>query len=241
MIIDCITFYDGIEVLEIRLNALAPYIGKFVICESPYDMVGKSKPLIFNENKDRFKDFNITHLIVPDHPDHMFPKWEPYYYQIDYIMEGLKDAQPDDMIFLSDFDEIPNMTNYQMKEGYFRQVLYYYYLNAYTGEYKWYGTTATFMKNIINLRSIRQHNKRTPIVGEGWHFSYVCSEEDIIKKIESFCHRELDNDVIKSRVYNCKKELRDPFGRYKGPFNIQDPSGPSWLLENREKYKHLFY
>ena len=87
--IDCFTFFNGLDILEIRLNCLAPFVERFVLVESPFNMVGKRKPLYFDENKERFKDFNITHLIVSDHEKHMSHMWEPYYYQLDFLLNGL--------------------------------------------------------------------------------------------------------------------------------------------------------
>ena len=242
-IVDCFTFYNGLDVLEVRLNSLAPHVDSFVIVESPYDMVGKRKPLVFDEHKKerRFSKFNIIHLVVSDHLEHMSPKWEPYYYQIDYLMRGLHNVGEDDMVFLSDFDEIPDMSTYIGGEGIFHQRLYYYYFNVFTGEARWPGTTATLKRNIINLRSIRQHIKKVPVVGIGWHFSYISPVEDIIKKIEAFCHRELDTEEIKKMVAQRKSNLQDPFGRSEKRFVVEEPSGPEWLLNNYKEFGHLFY
>ena len=240
MITDCITFFNGLDILEIRLNSLAPYVDRFVIVESPYNMVCKKKPLHFSDNKERFKDFNITHLVVEDHEKHM-GGWTPYWYQIDYMMRALSDLEPNDMVMLSDFDEIPNMENYDKVEGVFRQKLYYYYLDVFTGNNRWKGTRVLKKKNIISLSKMREARNRDMVIGDGWHFSYVCSVEDIIDKIESFCHQELNTEDIKEKVAKNKANLVDPFNRNNKKYIIEMPSGPKWLLENREKYKNLFY
>ena len=241
--IDCFTFFNGLDILEIRLNCLAPYVEKFVLVESPFTMVGTSKPLYFNENKERFKNFNITHLIVDDHLDHM-GEWKPYFYQLDYIMNGLSDIDEESIILLSDFDEIPDLKNYQEgREGVFKQKLYYYYLNVYTGDNNWGGTIAICKKNIIKLsehRLYRNKMKRLSKFG-GWHFSYVCSVEEIIEKIEAFCHQNLNTPEIKGKIAGNKRNLVDPFNRSSKKFAVEMPSGPDWLLDNKEKYEHLFY
>ncbi len=242
-IIDCFTFFNGLDMLEIRLNCLAPYVEKFVLVESPYTMVGTRKPLYFDENKERFRDFNVTHLVVDDHEKHM-GGWEPYFYQLDYIMSGISDVDGDTMILLSDFDEIPDLKNYQEgKEGSFRQKLYYYYLNTYTGDDNWVGTIAICKKNIIKLSEHRLYRKRMKKLSKfgGWHFSYIASEKEIIEKIEAFCHQELNTQEIKDRIAENKKNLIDPFNRSSRKFSIEMPSGPEWLLNNKEKYKSLFY
>lgn len=239
MIVDCFTFYRGLDILEIRLSSLAPYVDRFILVESPFNMVGKRKPLYFDESKERFKDFNITHLVVEDHEKHM-GGWRPYYYQIDYMMREL-DVDPECIVFISDFDEIPDLTNYSGLEGKFKHKLYYYYLNVFTGHNRWTGTVATKRKNFSSLSVTRKLRKKQPEIGTGWHFSYVSSPEETIEKIEAFCHQELNTSEIKSRVAENKKNLLDPFGRDLKKFTVEMPSGPSWLLENKEKYKHLFY
>jgi hypothetical protein len=241
MIIDCFTFFNGLDVLEIRLNCLAPYVDRFVLCESPYNMLGVEKRLYFDENKSRFKDFNITHLIVENHLDHMEQDWEPYYYQMNYMMRAFKDADDDDIILLSDFDEIPNLTHYNGEEGVFRQKMYYYYLNVYTRVSNWKGTIATKKKHVRSFSRIRKRRGTYPSIADGWHFSYISSVEDIIIKIESFCHHELNTEEIKSMVAENKKNLRDPFNRSSRKFIVSMPTGPKWLLENRDHYEHLFY
>ena len=240
MIADCITFYNGLDVLEIRLNTLEDYVDRFVIVESPFDMTGKPKRLYLNENKDRFKQFNIIYLVVGDHEKHMKGIWEPYYYQIDYAVNGLLNLSGDDIVMISDFDEIPNLESYSGAEGSFRQELYYYYLNVITSLTNWRGTVAVKMKNMVSLSRLRRRRTRVPIIGNGWHFSYISTEQEIIEKIEAFCHYELNTKIIKNQIGNNLKELKDPFGR-NIVLRVQQPSGPQWLLDNRDKYKNLFY
>lgn len=242
-IVDCITFFEGLDVLEIRLNTLAPYVDRFVICESPYTMVGTKKPLCFGDNKERFKDFNITHLVVHDHEEHMGGDiWAPFFYQIDYIMRGLEDEDSETIILLSDFDEIPDLENYvEGTEGKFYQKLYYYYLNVFTGKDNWRGTVAIKKKNIKNLGYVRHKRSAYKAAGTGWHFSYVSTEEEIIRKIEAFCHQEYNTEAIKRGVFEKRKNLIDPFNRGRRRYSVEMPTGPPWLLANKDRYEHLFY
>jgi hypothetical protein len=243
MIVDCTTFFDGLDILEIRLNCLAPYVDRFIICESPYNMLGVKKPLIFEENKDLFKDFPITHLIVHDHQRHMNGVWKPYYYQLDYMLRAMENVPDEAIVMLSDFDEIPNLKEYKMEEGIFLQQLYYYYLNVKVNS-MWNGTIAVSKKHLTSFAGMRKNRGRIPQVKcfGGWHFSYVSSAEDIVKKIESFCHREFNTEEIKGKVAERRAKLIDPFGRFdEVPFVVEMPTGPEWLLENRSRYEHLFY
>ena len=96
--IDCFPFFNELDLLEVRLNSLAPYVKKFVLCEMSVTHSGKPKPLYFQESKDRFKDFNITHLIAP--PYYGDP-WSTEHYQREYLMNGLHDIDNEEIFFSS--------------------------------------------------------------------------------------------------------------------------------------------
>jgi hypothetical protein len=83
----------------------------------------------------------------------------------------------------------------------------------------------------------------------GWHFSTMGTPEQIIYKMESFAHTELNTPEFKSRIAENRAKLKDPYSRapkswdnypeYK--FTVEMPSGPRWLLENKHRYPNLFY
>ena len=58
MIYDCFMFFNELDILDIRLNMLNPFVDKFVIVESTITHSGKPKRLFYNENKERYKKFN---------------------------------------------------------------------------------------------------------------------------------------------------------------------------------------
>lgn len=253
-IVDCFLFFNELDLLEIRLNSLAPYVEKFVLCESPVTHTGKSKPLHFLENKSRFKDFNITHLIVDNYEKYIngIPL-DMEVNQRDFLEKGISDIDPESIVLLSDVDEIPNLDNYQIgEEGVFLQKMYYYALNISTGVNSWTGTVAIHKKNInTNINNLRVCNgkkhrgwrSRTNIVARrgGWHFSTLGTPEQIIYKIEACCSQRFNTPDIKNRVAENVKNIRDIYPRKSKKFSVETPSGPAWLLENKDKYKHLFY
>lgn len=258
MIYDCFPFFNELDLLEIRLNSLAPYVDRFVLCEMGITHSGKPKPLYFDENKGRFKDFPITHIITwddkgyrPEQGKLSGDAWRLEHLQRERLLLGLENCKPDDMILVSDLDEIPNMENFTGEEGAFKQKLYYYYLNCFTNTGLWKGTQSILYKNIKTMSHLRNRRNHRPTVvpDGGWHFSTLGTPEQIIYKIESFAHTELDTEEYKKGIAEHRKNLKDPYGRvprgwenypeYK--FSIEMPSGPKWLLENKDKYPHLFY
>jgi len=70
-IVDSFIFFNELDLLEIRLNILNDVVDKFVLVESTVSHTGLSKPLFYQENKDRFSQFNhkIVHCIVDDTPN----------------------------------------------------------------------------------------------------------------------------------------------------------------------------
>jgi beta-1,4-mannosyl-glycoprotein beta-1,4-N-acetylglucosaminyltransferase len=249
MIIDCFPFFNELDLLEIRLNSLAPYVDRFVLCEMPVTHSGNEKPLYFEANSERYGDFPITHIIAyEDKRYRMEPgklsgdSWWRENYQRECLMNGLANCKPGDIILLSDIDEIPDLKNFSGEEGAFKQKMYYYYLNCCANMPPWKGTQSIRYGNITTLNALRNaRNKRPTIMKDGgWHFSTLGNEGRVEYKIESFAHTEHNNDSVKRSLGSRIRGLEDPYGRgYR--FHIEMPSGPKWLLDNQDKYYELFY
>ena len=141
MIYDCFTFFNELDLLEIRLNVLNDVVDKFVLVEATKTFSGKDKPLYFKQNKKRFEKFKdkIIHVIVDDFPTPDEKTQDVAFmmesYQRNAIMRGLKDAKDDDVIIIADLDEIPNpdvIKNIDCsgdKIWLLQQKTYYYFLN----------------------------------------------------------------------------------------------------------------
>lgn len=108
MIYDCFTFFNELELLELRLNELAGVVDRFVIVEATRTFSNQPKPLFYRENRERFAAFadKIIHVVVEDAPD-TADAWEMQRMQRNCIGRGLTGCQPDDLILVSDLDEIP--------------------------------------------------------------------------------------------------------------------------------------
>lgn len=116
MVYDCFTFFNELDVLEIRLNVLDAVVDRFVLVEAVKTHTGLPKPLYFAENQDRFARFKdrIVHVVVEDFPvppaeyTERDTSWLRENFQRNEIIRGLKDACPDDIVVISDVDEIPD-------------------------------------------------------------------------------------------------------------------------------------
>jgi beta-1,4-mannosyl-glycoprotein beta-1,4-N-acetylglucosaminyltransferase len=55
MLIDAFTFYNELDLLELRFTVLDQYVDRFVLVESELTHAGGPKKLFFEENKQRYK------------------------------------------------------------------------------------------------------------------------------------------------------------------------------------------
>ena len=107
---DCVTFFNELDVLDLRLHELDAVVDRFVIAESPLTFTGKPKPLVFAENRERFARFlpKIEHVVVDDMPvGANTTAWDREWFQRKALARGLSGAAPDDLVLISDVDEIP--------------------------------------------------------------------------------------------------------------------------------------
>lgn len=135
MIYDCFTFFNELDLLEIRFNILNDYVDKFVLVESTKTFTGKDKPLYYKENQERFSKFKdkIIHVVLDETPNEY--AWYNECIQRNSISKGLINCNDDDIILISDLDEIPNpelINKYKDIEGIklFEMTQHYYFLNC---------------------------------------------------------------------------------------------------------------
>ena len=179
-IFECFPFFNELEILEIHLNVLAPFIDYFVIVEATRNFMGQPKPLYFHENRERYKAFEdkIIHVIVDDLKEELdlsvdeairrATGFEREAIQRQAMTRGLKGARPGDLIIISDVDEIikpealkKSLPRAPGKITYFEGVYYHYFLNWRLIGYKDLKTT-----RMIEMKNFRDghHMRKT----KGW-------------------------------------------------------------------------
>jgi beta-1,4-mannosyl-glycoprotein beta-1,4-N-acetylglucosaminyltransferase len=136
---------------NLRYNILKDYVDYFIICESKYDHRGNPKKINFIK-KDEYDYKKIKHVIL----EKQFPKnsnmWENQAIQREFLLKSTNSAKPDDYIFFSDPDEIPNpqvLKNFELKEKYgiFMQKCFNYKFNLFNKyESPWEGTRVSKKK-----------------------------------------------------------------------------------------------
>ena len=117
MVYDCFSFFNELDLLEIRLHTLDKVVDKFILAESPLTHTGNPKPLYYAENKARFAKFNdrIIHVVVEDFPERPTGAtdremaWIRENWQRNALVRGLPpNVRDDDVLIVSDLDEIPH-------------------------------------------------------------------------------------------------------------------------------------
>ena len=222
-------YYDEDLLLDIRLNSLEKFVKKFVITEATYAHNGENKKLNFDINKfKRFKD-KIIYIVVDKQPKNILElkKGDTKektgeklilngmardYFQRENLAKGLVDAKDEDLILISDLDEIPNLESLNFKNIknniiIFEQKIFYYKLNLLYDNFLWQGTRAIKNKNFLSpqwLRNIK--SKKYPrwridtifskkkysdlmfVKNGGWHFTCLKTPDQLEKKLLNYAH-----------------------------------------------------
>jgi len=135
-IYDCFCYFDEDLILELRFETLWEFVDYFVISEAAYSHAGASRKLHFDINRFTKYESKIRYLPLHERPAGENDSWKNENFIRNNIVHGLYDANPNDLIIISDLDEIPNphrIAAYHPKylRGDFKQRYYSYYFNNY--------------------------------------------------------------------------------------------------------------
>jgi len=228
-IFDCTTFFNEKMIMDLRFNTLNPYVNKFIVVESIYSHSGQKKNLNFNIND--YPDFKnkIEYIVIKEEPANIIKGDEliknPHNKRLnslkrieqsyDNMIKGIDEAKEDDLILLSDNDEIPNLSSFSIedlkKTDYviFKQLFFYYKFNLFYDRIPWFGTKGCKKKKLKNFSTIRNlKNKRYPfwrldtyfsdikqtnlkiIEKGGWHFTNIKTPDELFEKLSNFGHHD---------------------------------------------------
>ncbi len=230
--------------LDLRFNILNENVYKFIVIESSFSHSGKKKKFNFDINDyPKFKD-KIIYLKIDKEPIDLYGDMEaskdPIYKRLnsikrieqsyDFMMKGIINASDEDLIIISDNDEIPNLNSNKFKKSnkkfyIFKQLLFYYKFNLLHETMPWFGSKACkkkYLKSFSNLRNLK--NKKYPfwridtyfsnlketsldIIGDGgWHFTNIKTPEDLYIKMKNFGHHD-EFDESKLTIEDLRKKI----------------------------------
>ena len=243
-IYDCTTFYSEKMMLDVRFNILDNEVHKFIVVESLYSHSRETKKFNFNINDyPKFKD-KIIYLKIYKEPDDLYSDKEvlnnPIYKRLnsikrieqsyEYMQKGIVEAKDEDLIIVSDNDEIPNLKSIKFQKNkknflIFKQLLFYYKFNYYHDLMPWYGSKACKKKHLTSFSDLRNlKNKEYPfwrldtyfskieknnvqiIDDGGWHFTNLKTPEELYIKLKNFGHHD-EFDSTKITIEDLKKKI----------------------------------
>jgi hypothetical protein len=250
LVIDCFPIHDEMDILECRLTELYDAVDWFVAVEADVTHQDQPKPYYLSDNLDRFAPFKDKLIVVQatglptlaQDPD----PWARELAQREHIATGLAriGVSPHDVILQSDVDEIPralharnarpkgNMISFGMR-GHFFAVDWLY-------PKAWFGTVAANVETLSRLGPARFGHMRTMrnqvecpphMLDAGWHLSWLGGPDRLVKKVNSFCHPEVE-DRIRGGIANDNFYWREGFhvdGERLAPVEVDD-SWPKWIV-----------
>jgi beta-1,4-mannosyl-glycoprotein beta-1,4-N-acetylglucosaminyltransferase len=264
MIYDCFSYLDEDLLLNLRLNILDKYVDYFVIVEGNRTWQNNLKELKFEINKyEKFKD-KIIYIKVTDLPDGKDPYLRENH-QRNSILKGLVNSKDQDVIIISDLDEIPNpqvFKNFkkEMRFAVFKQKHFYYKFNLQSKNNPyWLGSRICLKEHLISPQWLRDLKfKKRPFwrldkfrlnnifENGGWHFCNLKKPESLLYKYKNLC--ETDDPVhfkekIDEKYLNLEEikkrinEGEDIIGRKDNFIKVNlDDSFPEFLLNNKSFY-----
>jgi beta-1,4-mannosyl-glycoprotein beta-1,4-N-acetylglucosaminyltransferase len=243
-IYDCFTYFDEKMLLDFRFNYLSNYVDKFVISEANYTHSGNPKKLNFNiKDYPKFRD-KIIYIPVIKKPDGLHKVnskknnketnsklilngYLRENFQRDQLIKGLKNAEPNDLIIISDLDEIPNLEvvnlkNIKQKIIFFKQKFLFYKFNLFYKNRSWLGSRACKKRFLLSpqwLRnakgkkysifrpdiflSIKKYNSVFFVENGGWHFTNLKTPKEIHYKFSNYLHhREFEHSNLSIKDIN---------------------------------------
>ena len=261
-IYDCFQYFNEDHMVDLRMNILDNYVDYFVISESTRTHQGKEKKLNFNIKNFKKFEKKIIYIIADyknevDFVNHTGGESKIEKHQRNTISLGIQKAHDNDLIILSDSDEIPDLKKIneiktRTKFTAFSQMMFMYKLNLKNfNESNWIGSKICLKKNFPGPQELRDLKfKRYPfwridksnlqIINGGWHFSFLQTPRDISNKIKSYSHGEFnikenfEEEKIKQKIKNNE----DIYGRgFKlKKINIDD-SFPEYINKNQKLLK----
>lgn len=263
-------FFNELDVLEIRLATLDPVVDIHVIAEAPVTFAGHKKRLILRDHWDRFEPWHdkIRYVEVGGMPRGASVRAEPGVattacdsdnwlrekHQRAALVAGLHDLEPDDLLFLSDLDEIPNPACFQggralAQMGYIARPRLA--MHVYRLRWRWeqplpviarFFTPATLEQHGRDLEAVRQQEGHPWGSDLGWHLAYMGGIEAIRYKLAEAAHHELNTPEFTDPAHVQRSIMAgaDIFNRANRQAVPCPPDElPPYVQANHDRFEHL--
>ena len=209
-VFDCFPFGTELDVLRLRLELLDPVVDRFVIVEAPTTFSGQAKPLHYAEHRDELAAYadKVVHVVVDDMPPPPASgdRWPAERFQRDAIGRGLVDADPDDLVLVSDVDELidPDVVAgplQQVDEPVALEMRLAYWRGNWELADGWDRARACAARHVGYPQQLRASDPRWAVRDAGAHLTYLTDVEGVRRKLAGFSHDEFDNDTFRDPDY----------------------------------------
>ena len=275
MIIDAFTFFNEKELVELRIKYLNELIDCFVVIEADVTYTGKAKkwnfPNILNNNlkefshKIQYYQMKIDLEKAAAEQDSRYRSlsgtlstvgrsWKIENMQRNFIKNACKKFSPNDVVIISDLDEIPSREKISFVKSCdfkvvapiaFEQALFHLDCNFLNLE-RWIGSVVTTKELIDKFgpQSFRNYRERiSHFTDAGWSFSSFGGYERVKEKIESYAHSEHNNDKFKNpeHIAHCQRTGTDLFHRKVKSRKVEKNFFPKDLLIFMEQNPKFYF
>ncbi len=201
-VVDVFPFYDELLLLKLKLEEMSPWVDHFVLLEARTTFTGKPKPLIYEQNKAAFEPWadKIVHQVV-DFPAWAESPWTREFYQRDVALETVaRLCAPDDLVLVSDVDEIIDRAAIEPFEGEFAALGMQVH-NHFFNLRRTYRTQPTYgavwrAKYLDRLGlsmarlALPAYSKGYVLYDAGWHFTSIKDAAGLLAKLQGYSHIE---------------------------------------------------
>ena len=261
MVIDVVCYNGEKELFEIRYNILKDFVDEFRVIEFDKTFSGKKKEKQFNQNYPKVKHYFITEDTwikyweeAKKSPNTNYGEGAKHWLREWAMKESIKDCLTDlddeNIIMIGDVDEVWN-PEYQWTDFIdfsgickLKLLVYCYYLNQRSSERFWgtiVGRYKDIKDNCLNqLRTSRNRLVGKELMNYGWHFTSMGGYDKVKEKLtDSYTEESYATEQVLDNLEDNIKNNRDFLGRdFK--YKLDESELPKWLLDNKEKYKHLW-
>jgi len=267
---DCFMFNNELDLLELRLKILDGIVDRFVLVEAGESHTGLAKPMHFQENEARFARWRdrIQHILIPRLPPGDDP-WPRESAQRNAIAKGLPAIADDDLVLISDIDELPRRESIEavladpaIRLAGFRMPLFYLRFNylqmrgadpvyvwavAARGDvFRSFGPQGLRdARTVLQKRSWQGNLEPGEAVLQhaGWHFSYLGDDDHVRLKLKSFTHQEyaVSKNLEDHGVEGILAQGLDLFGRPGFEWVVVEVNDyfPAELVTDLDRFRHL--
>lgn len=254
-IFDCFTFYNELDILELRLEILYNYVDRFVIVEADHTFTSKPKEFNLEKNWDRFKKWHNKITYIKASSPKNSNAWDNESWQRNQMIHGLVDITAEDVIIVSDVDEIIRPTAIDVikntKYDWYGLMMpaFYFKFNYLDTKPNWHYKpwAKAYRGNFLSPQQMRSLNTEhltdrscALLHHGGWHFGWLGDENFAKNKIKSFSHTELDNKIILDNI-NIDKHISEGTDHFRlesttwVPVKLDDYF-PREILDHNDKY-----